>query len=259
LSEAGYNKHVLANIYEQQRLSILEALLTTDAAGDVTVPACPAWTTADVVRHLIGLNDDWLTGNLEVYASPEWTSRQVERFAATPTGGLANAWDKRAATFERFLDDPTSLDHLPESIRTVIGAFPTTTFPGGIVVDLSQHTADVRSSLGIDPHPPEATLATCNRGMLGSLRYVWKLKELPSTQIVASDTGEAYRLGSEPHALRLEAPSYEIFRTVGGRRTTKQTAALSWRGPADAVASVTDHLVVPFFARPAESVELPSH
>ena len=211
-----------------------------------------------MVRHLIGLNDDWLTGNLEVYASPEWT-RAVRSSASltTATGDLAGAWEERAAAFERFLDDPTSLGHLPESIRTVIGTLPTTTFPGGIVVDLSQHTADVRSSLDIDPRPTEATLATCNRGMLGSLRYVWKLMELPSTEIVATDTGEAYRLGSEPYAVRLEAPSYEIFRTVGGRRTAEQTAELSWHGPPDAIAAAIDHLVVPFFARPAESVELP--
>jgi uncharacterized protein (TIGR03083 family) len=252
LSATGKTGNVISARYERERLAILGLL--DEATGDEPVPTCPGWTVADVVRHLIGLCDDWLTGRLEVYASPEWTAQQVAAFASVPTQELRSEWDLRSTRFCAFLDDPTSADHLGDMVRTVIGTFPTSSFPGGIVVDLTQHVADVSSALGRDPMVDPDDVAVCNRSMSFSLGRAWRHFGVPSVIIRTTDSGEEYALGDDP-TLKLEATSFDLFRTLGGRRAAAQTQALDWTGSADDIAAVSPLLTVPFFAAPEQPVE----
>ena len=70
-------------------LEVAQAVRTVidahDAQGDEPVPTCPGWTVRDVVAHLAGLADDWLTGNLEVYASDDAERKFVGDFVAAWT------------------------------------------------------------------------------------------------------------------------------------------------------------------------------
>ncbi|MCB1246405.1 MAG: maleylpyruvate isomerase N-terminal domain-containing protein, partial [Acidimicrobiia bacterium] len=61
---------------------------------DVLVPACPAWTAADVVRHLAGVTADTINGVFDGLASDEWTDAQVSA--------------RRDMTFEAVLDEWSS-------------------------------------------------------------------------------------------------------------------------------------------------------
>lgn len=243
---------VISERYERERLAILQLL--ESGTGDEPVPTCPGWTSADVVRHLIGLSDDWLTGRLEIYASPEWTAQQVAAFSSVPVKELRTEWDARAAGLSAFLDAPEAATHLPEKIRTMIGAVPTSTFPGGIVVDLSQHVADLASALGREQVVDPDNVATCNRSILSGLRRAWRHFDVASVAINTTDSGEQYVLGDEPE-LELRATSFDLFRTLGGRRTMTQTQQLAWTGDVDEVSAVAARLTSPFFAAPQQEAE----
>jgi len=250
---------VLGDLYRNERMGILNLLGIEAVSGEESVPACPGWTVGDVVRHLIGLNDNWLTASLEIYASPEWTNRQVEMFADTPPAGLAEQWERRSGALEAMLDNHEAHAHLPDSIATVVGTFPTSTFPPGVVVDVAQHGSDIRFALGLDPKPSEPTLTTANRILVSGLKGVWRSLKLPSLSIASADTNERFHLGAHEPNVTLRAPSYDLFRSFGGRRTRAQVAELAWSGHPEQIELLLDRVVVPFFATPEVRREPNSH
>jgi len=252
LSGANQNDLMISVRYERERIALLEVL--DELTGDEPVPTCPGWTTADVVRHLIGLCDDWLTGRLEVYASADWTAEQVAHFADTPARDLRREWDTRAVRLGEILDDP-SARHLPAAITTSIGRLPTASFPGGVLVDLAQHSADVTSAANMQPVLAPETVTGCNRAMTWSIGQMWLQAELPTVAVRTNDGGEEYQLGDGDPMATLEVASYDLFRTLGGRRTIEQTTALDWTGNHEAIATVAPRLVVPFFSGPSELAE----
>lgn len=250
---------MISGLYAQQRDQILEAVLAPGVRGDEPVDACPGWSVHDLVAHLVGLADDWLTGNLEVYASSEWTDRQVEAFGGLTLQELADAWHERADRFGAFLDNPSSADHLPEKILTVVGEFPVSTFPAGILIDATQHAADICSALEVDPTPGEPALAFCNKVLSRSTSYVWSKNGLPPIHFAATESGQELWIGDPDNTvLDLNCSSFELFRCFGGRRTREQMVALDWRGDRVAIDSVVEHLVSPFFKLPVAVVDEPA-
>lgn len=244
---------MFGEVYEATRRELAGFLRDADATGDEPVPACPGWTTADVVRHLTGLADDYLTGNLEVYASPEWTSAQVARFADLDLAGIIDAWAERGPAFARILDDIGSADHVPEQITTVVGRFPSGTFPPGVCVDANQHVADVAAALDAEVPIPDDRMDLMSKQMLGNIGLLWPMLEGP--RLTVRTPGLERTLEGAGDGVTLQASSLDLFRSLGGRRTADQILALDWTGAADDVATAATNLVVPFFQAPVEPVE----
>lgn len=98
-----------------------------------TVPATPAWTVHDVLRHLAGGAADALAGRTDDAPGPAWTSRHVgERLAA-------------------------SVDDLVTELRGNAEAIAATTVDNprpAIVWDIAVHHADLHEALGLG-EPPE--------------------------------------------------------------------------------------------------------
>lgn len=248
---------MISQLYREQREALLTPFDQGRANGDEPVPACPGWTTGDLVRHGAGLGQDWLTARLEVYASAEWTNDQVARFADQSVAEVAERWRAMGPDMEALLDDMAGADGLPEAVTTVVGRFPISTFGPGIVVDLTLHVADLHAALDLASPIPQSTLETCNRIMSGGLRGVWAANpELASVTLQATDGGQELALtGPGPDTVTGSGSTYDLFRSLGGRRTTAQIRALDWRGPDAAVDQVVAHLVVPFFAAPTTESE----
>ena len=55
--------------------------VVTTAGRDlfVSVRGCPDWSARDILGHLVGITEDWLTGRLDNYGSTDWTTDQVRR------------------------------------------------------------------------------------------------------------------------------------------------------------------------------------
>ncbi len=242
---------MIGQLYRRQRESIV-AVALAQGESDPEVPACPGWTVSDVVRHLTGLSDDWLKGNLEVYASPEWTSAQVERFADLAVSEVAAEWAERSPKFEAILDNPTAADHLPASILTVVGPSPLAHFPAGVLVDTVLHHTDVAAAVGARASLDEPTLALTNRALGATIRQRWSKQQLPSVMIRVSDTAQEVKLaGDDSRSLALELSSLDLLLGFGGRKSVTQLQEMDWTGDEELVARVAPALVVPFFSAPS--------
>jgi len=81
------------------RTSYLEAAVrltevVTTAGWDLRIPVrgCPDWSARDMLGHLVGMTEDWLTGRLDHYGSTDWTTEQVRRHRGDDQIELFAAW-----------------------------------------------------------------------------------------------------------------------------------------------------------------------
>ena len=195
--------------------------------GDERVPACPAWSVRDVVAHLTGLCEDWVERRLDGYASGAWTAAQVERCAGLTLDAILDRWAAAAERFARLDDDP------------VMG--PPAQWAFG---DAVTHEADVLGTVGAGRVPADA-VALALKGSIARWREVLGATSLGTLVVRAPDLREWW-IGTheDPEATVVEAPSYEVFRALSGRRSEAQVRAWSWS--ADASPYLAAGLPYPF-------------
>jgi uncharacterized protein (TIGR03083 family) len=171
-----------------------------------TVPGCPEWRVQDLVAHLSGFAYDVQTGNLEGTGTGPWTARQVaERIDRTLPELLAE-WD---------VSDP--------SVRAVAAAAPLT------VIDCVVHEHDLRGALGIaGPSEPEAVDFVLG-AVLAALGPRLDQAGVGSLAL-RIDGAEEQVHGTGAPGVTLEVDSFELFRSLFGRRSPDQVRAYSWTG-----------------------------
>jgi uncharacterized protein (TIGR03083 family) len=179
----------------------------------VRIPACPAWTAHDLISHLAGLCEDWVVHRLDHYASQAWTAAQVARFSGCPLDEVLRRWSKATVEFVGLPDDPV----MGPPARWALG-------------DAVVHEADLRGALGVERVPSEA-VAMALKGQITRWRQVLSGISAPALLLRAPDAREWW-LGSpdDPEAVVVEAPAYDLFRALAGRRTSEQVRAWGWTG-----------------------------
>lgn len=184
--------------------------IVDEGVADAVLPACPAWRVRDVVAHLAALAEDWVTDNLDNYASDDWTAAQVERFASLPL----------ADTLLRLKSAATQLVHLAD--HPAMG--PPARFAFG---DAVVHEADLRGALGLERVPTDAVAASL-KGQIAMWRSTLKRASTP-TLLLRTELREWW-LGSpdDPEHVSVETDSYEVFRALAGRRSERQVRAWRW-------------------------------
>lgn len=180
-------------------------------AGDEAVPSCPGWTVRHVVAHLAGLCEDWVAGRLEGYGSEAWTATQVERFADAPLTEILTQWDRALAGFVVLPADPA----MGPPGRWAFG-------------DAVVHEADLRAALGERRVPLDA-VALALKGQIARWREVVGGAGLPALLLRCPDLRDWW-LGEhdDPGAVVAEAPAYEVFRALAGRRSEAQIRSWTW-------------------------------
>ncbi len=202
-------------IYERTRRSLITLLRSCNAEQlATTVPETPAWSVHDVVSHLVGIAAD--LNAQEFGGDPDsWTDAQVRSRGRRSLDELADEWDREAPQFE-------------DGLR-LFGYDLGSHFVG----DLLQHVGDLRHALGLARPDDDETLAVALDSYLVTFE-----KSLEGAAVGAVDVGDGrdhWTVGSSPVIASVTADRYELFRTLGGRRSVGQMRALAWRGEVDAV------------------------
>ena len=194
-------------------LEVRDRLIPIVSGSDpeVAVPACPGWRVRDVVAHLTGLCEDWVEGRLEGYASDSWTASQVERYSEWSVAGIITRWRDLSDQFAALGEDP------------LMGPPSRWAFGDAVI-----HEADVRGSLMAGRVPQDAVLLAL-KGSIGRWRHTLQPSEVPSLHLRTVEDRDWW-LGDadDPYAAEVEAPLYEVFRALAGRRSEAQVRAWTW-------------------------------
>ena len=210
----------------------------------ISVPATPDWTAGDVVRHLAGNANDIVHGRIDGFASDEWTAAQVAQRSLVPVHVVVDEWASRLERVVEILDD---IDHagFVEPVVSAVGPLPLRAIPPMVVNDLIHHEFDIRNALGDRSGRELVDVQEAAAGHARSLRTTFAYGGLPTIRVEATDSGKGWNIGrGEPVAV-LSASSFELMRSIGGRRTRDEIAGLDWTGDSD---PFLDALVLPHMA-----------
>lgn len=195
------------------RLTELVAGLTTEEAA-APVPACPEWTVKDVLAHVTGICADVLAGKLDGVATEPWTAAQVEARRQRTLDEVLEEWSTVAPQVEGFADQ----------------------FPGRVgdqwIFDLTTHEHDVRGALGL-PGARDSAGITIGLDFVVTEGFAAGLsaRGLSPLEVRAGD--RSWVAGAKPDATTgaaVEAPAFEMFRAMAGRRSVAQIAGFTWSG-----------------------------
>ncbi|AUI56982.1 maleylpyruvate isomerase family mycothiol-dependent enzyme [Amycolatopsis sp. BJA-103] len=199
----GWNTATAAEGYRQVRENI--AILLTDhaGAGGRTVPACPQWTVRDLLAHLTEICD-----------------RVITRFGGEPCPVPERA---SAAELLRLW-----LERGPEADALLAADGEGKSRGDIMVMDAFTHELDLRYALGVPPPEAHAAWLRGFEVLVSGLASSLGSHGLPGMRIEIE--GATWIAGTEPVAAVLSGPPVDLYRTLAGRRSPAQIAALDWLG-----------------------------
>ncbi len=224
--------------------------LVADQDPEQRVPACPAWTALDVVRHLTGLATDVVHLEVDGYASAAWTDRQVADRQRAGFEELAAEWRDSSEDLAAMIDDIEASD-LPDVIMTATGPQKRRGFAAAIVGDLLHHEFDLRHAFGDRSNRDRPDVVMFGIGHAKALRPVYTHLGLPTLRIVIEGSGEHVDVGREEPLATLTIEPFEALRTIGGRRTRSEIEELRWSGD---FTGFLDHVVLPTMSAPVTTL-----
>lgn len=193
------------DVYEATRRRIVT--LVEEGDGDVPVPTCPGWTVKDVVAHLAGSLDCYISGKLEGASSPEWGDHQVKERQDRSLDECFAEW----AGYE---------DASGKLFESKLGSVA--------VADVLAHEQDIRTALGRPGERDAAGILDAVELALSFIDHKARAADLPALKIVTEDLEKV--VGDGQPAATLRTSTFELFRSVHGRRTPDQVRSLDWDG-----------------------------
>lgn len=174
---------------------------------EVVVPACPEWTVRQLVAHLVEIC--W---KVAARAGMVDGSPPVPIADARPAE-LVRLWQTTGAIVDQILVEKRDR-------RSRI-----------LVMDALTHELDIRQALGLPaPHDHPAMRGTLDLLAAGLGRSI-RQRGLPALRIETA--GAHWVSGSGEPAATVSAGRYDLYRSMAGRRTHAQIAALAWSRPPD--------------------------
>ena len=200
--------------YGQVRGRLTELLgdVADDTAAATVVPGCPAWSVTDTVAHLTGACLDIVEGNLEGVGTAAWADSQVARYSELGLAGLLERWAQVGPVVE-----------------SLAAGFPLAA-ASQFVFDATTHEQDIRGALG-RPGARDAESVLVGLGFMEvAIDSFVRSTSLPTLGVISPSW--SILAGEGVAKVTVEAPTFELFRSFGGRRSTEQLLALSWSGDA---------------------------
>jgi uncharacterized protein (TIGR03083 family) len=183
-------------------------LLEDDVAG-VEVPTCPGWTIRDMAAHLAGFFGAYKTGKGMEAFGEGWAEREIDA--------------RKDKSFRECIEEWT------EHVRDPGDLFESPLGPVA-VADVLAHEQDIRTALNVPGARDDESIVP---SVEMALSFLGKKAgdELPTLKIVTEDLER--QIGDGEPAATLRTSTFELFRTLHGRRTIDQIRALDWEGDAE--------------------------
>ena len=216
----------------------LGASLTTEQWHAPT--ACTGWTVADMVAHLIDI-EQVLLGDARPLHEPDWDAlpwvdRDLSRF--TEVGVDARRATPQAAVIAELRDTTerrmAQLEAGPHELDTLVPGFFGKQTPLGRqlsrrILDSWVHLQDMRMALGIH-EGWDSVAARVTRGQLiDGVEHAWSAMEtgpLDAICLILTDIGETIALGNSPETTTISMTWPDFFARACGRVSVDDS---NWR------------------------------
>lgn len=189
------------------------SLLCSDIDEGPLVPACPDWSVRDLIAHLSGLGSDVVAGNVDGYATDQWTAAQVTQRSGRQMSQLLDEWATSLARMEATFED------VPRFVQV------------SMLVDGVTHEHDIRDALVLPGYRDSRGVQESLRLLIGGLRANFATAGLDTLEIYTNQ--RSFFVGREEPVGTLRVDGYELFRSLTGRRTRAEVDAYAWTGPHD--------------------------
>ncbi|MFB7666108.1 maleylpyruvate isomerase family mycothiol-dependent enzyme [Kitasatospora sp. NPDC056138] len=210
-SASSWQRVPLHQAYGRCRENIAGLLESRPEAAGLPVPACPDWTGRDLVAHLVAVCR--LVADGAVRDPADIRVMVAEGEQALREAGVAELlteWSQLSGRIEVPAGQP-----VPRNVRVM-------------TMDAFTHEADLRRALDLPvpaDHPayPDALdlLATGLSASVGA-------HGLPAFRLQAPHAD--WTIGTGEPVTTLRGSEYDLYRSLAGRRTAGQIAALDWGG-----------------------------
>lgn len=179
---------VVAEAYADLRARVTRLLSGLSAERSATtVPHTPAWSVKDALAHMVGVPEDFISGNMEGVTTEVWTQAQVDRHRADSVDDLLAVWHRLGAQLDMMVPN------IPNPVVSQL------------VFDQVTHEQDIRHALGAAGDRDSAAIQVAE----GYMRFTLSRQKDPA---VAALAGSPVR-------------GFEFVRCLGGRRSAGQVAA----------------------------------
>lgn len=212
--------------YELVRAEIRTVLAGAPQHLATAVPACPEWNVRQLVAHLTG---NCLTARAAFGSGggradagvmppprgapdPEWTRQQVDGLAGLGLAELLATWGEAAAEVVPRIRSGELTAHL-------------------LVMDAIMHRFDLGIAVGEEPPREHRLLANALEFLAGGFLTSAAGRGCPPLRIHATDLDAVWISHDQADTggvATLAADRYDLARSLGGRRTLQQVAALTW-------------------------------
>jgi uncharacterized protein (TIGR03083 family) len=179
--------------------------LVREGDAEVEVPTCPGWTVKDVVAHLSVSLAAYISGELEGATSPEWGTQQVK--------------ERRDLSLEECLAEwEGNVEASADLFESQLGAVA--------AADALAHEQDIRTALDRPGNRDETGIVDAVQMALAFVDQKMRAAGLPALRIVTEDNERV--LGDGEPAATLRTSTFELFRSLHGRRSPRQVRSLNW-------------------------------
>lgn len=216
--------------YAETKAGLLGAIDDHADAWSAPVPATPAWTVLDVVAHVTGIAAAAVDGVLPVEvnlleqfrdpevaaARDEFAEGHVRRRRGRAPAAVVAEWDAAEPRLLDLMRRGPVPDGLPFGFDMVL------------TTDLCVHADDVAHALGLPPNRGSAAARAAIAGYCFGVDYRIRALGLPA--LILRYGGKERTLGEPPAAATLTIDPWELLRTLSGRRSRAQMAAMDWTG-----------------------------
>ena len=110
------------------------------------------------------------------------------------------------------------------------------------ISDILHHEFDLRNAYGDTAGRDIMDIHFAAAGHVRSIRSLFSANDLETIRIESTDSGMGWDIGHGPPVAVMRAPSFQIMRAIGGRRTKAEIRAMGWEGDPE---PYLDSMVIP--------------